>query len=132
MMGQLVTLPLRLGARTASFLLRGTEEVLRRVGEIAGPSMPPVPAPTTPGRAPEQPQPDEAGKAVAAVKGQGPRPARVAADRAAPPALSGARAHGPAPAPRASAKNSDLLRLDLAQLVVVDVVDEAANLVAVQ
>jgi hypothetical protein len=36
MMGQLITLPLRLSACTASFVLRSSEEVLNRVLSVTG------------------------------------------------------------------------------------------------
>lgn len=59
MMGQLVTLPLRIGARSASLMLRGTEAVLTRALALAGRPMTSEPeaAPEPPPPPPSRPRP---------------------------------------------------------------------------
>ena len=76
MVGELITLPLRLSARTASFFLRQTEELVRRAVTIATPPMPTAPSPG--------PQETEHATAPAATERPSPAPTRrPAPERAA-------------------------------------------------
>jgi hypothetical protein len=107
MMGQLVTLPLRISARAASFALRGTEAVLTRALAIAGrplasePEAAPEPPPPPPSRPrPRKPRPaprqrqDEPGRRPADT----PSPPEPPPPAAAPPAAAETRPTPP-PAP---------------------------------